>query len=74
MTDEEVETAIVDQSVSEAYRLIGKRDCKPFPLRTVFLSTEVLTLPSTIHVVYERATFRAHIPNPMRCFRCQKFG
>jgi hypothetical protein len=60
--------------IPKAYRLIGKRDNKPFPLHTVFLTFEVLSLPASIHVGYERVPVHPYIPNPMRCYQCQKFG
>jgi hypothetical protein len=36
MSDEEIQFALADQFVSKAYRLIVKRDNKPFPLRPIF--------------------------------------
>jgi len=69
MSDDEIQSALAEQSVSRAYRLIGKRDGKPFPLRTIFLTFEVPSLPSHIRVGYERVSVRPCIPNPMRCFR-----
>jgi hypothetical protein len=33
MTDREIEVALVDQFMQKAYRLIGKRDGKPFPFK-----------------------------------------
>jgi hypothetical protein len=65
MTDEEIQPALVNQSVSKVHRLIGKRDGKPFPLRTVFLTFEVPTLPCTLFFGYERVIFRPNIPNTM---------
>jgi hypothetical protein len=50
MSDEEIQFALADQFVSKAYRLIGKRDNKPFPLHTIFLTFEVPSLPASIHV------------------------
>jgi hypothetical protein len=38
MSDAEIQSALADQFVSQAYRLPGKRDNKPFPLRTIFLT------------------------------------
>jgi hypothetical protein len=74
MSGEAIQFAQADQFVSEACRLIGKRDSKPFPLRIFFFIFEVLSLPAPIYVWYERESIRPYIPNPMRCYRCQKFG
>jgi hypothetical protein len=38
MSDDEIQSALADQSVLRAYRLIGKRDEKQFPLRAVFFT------------------------------------
>jgi hypothetical protein len=74
LSDEVVQSFLPDQSVSRANRLTGKRDDKPFPLRTIFLTFEVPDLPSHVYLGYERVPVRAYIPNPIRCFSCQKFG
>jgi hypothetical protein len=75
MSDDETQTALADQSVSGAYRLMGKRDGRPFPLRTIFLTYGVLSLPSyIIYVTYESVSVHPYILNPMLCFQCQKFG
>jgi hypothetical protein len=74
LSDEAIQSFLADQCVSMAYRLIGKRDDKPFPLRTVFLTFEVPDLPSHVYLGYKRVPVRAYVPNPMRYFRCRKFG
>jgi hypothetical protein len=74
LSDEAVQSFLADQSVSRSFRLISKRDDEPFPLRTIFLTFEVPDLPSHVCLGYERVRVRVYIPNPMRCFRCQKFG
>jgi hypothetical protein len=68
---DEIQFALADQSVSRAYRLIGKINERPFPLTIIFLTFEVPSLPSYIYVGYEGVSVRPYIPNPMRCFRCQ---
>jgi hypothetical protein len=69
MSDDEIQSALAEQFVSRVYHLIGKRDWKPFPLRTIFLTFEVPSMPSHIRVGYERVSVRPCIPNPMRYFR-----
>jgi hypothetical protein len=72
MSDEEIQSTLADQCVSKAYRLIG-REMVTHPLRPFLLTFETPFLPSTVHVGYERVAVRPYIPNPMRCFRCQRF-
>jgi hypothetical protein len=68
MSNEEIQSTLADQFISKAYRLIGKRDDKLFPLRTIFLTCSVLCLPISIHIGYERVSVCPYIPNPMPCF------
>jgi hypothetical protein len=74
ISDEEIQSALADRFVARAYRLIEKRDNKPFPLHTTFLIFEVPSLSLYLHVGYERVPIRPYVPNPMRCYRCRKFG
>jgi hypothetical protein len=70
MMVEEIQLAFDNQSV---YRPIGKRDGKPFPLRTIFLTSEIMNLNGTILISYERVSLHPDILNPIQCFWCQKF-
>jgi hypothetical protein len=64
MSDEEIQSALADQLVSLAYRLIGKRDNRPFPPRTTFLTFKVPSLPAYLHVGYETVAVRLYV----RCY------
>jgi hypothetical protein len=46
MLDEEIQCALADEFVWRAYKLIGKRDNKPFPLRNIYMTFEVPSLPA----------------------------
>jgi hypothetical protein len=60
---------------SKAYGLVTKRDDKPFPLQTMFLTFEVLTvLARSIFVEYEGAFVCLFFPNPMWRFQCPRSG
>jgi hypothetical protein len=74
MSDDEIQSVLANQPVSRAFRLIGKRNEKAFPLRAVILTLEVPSLPSRINVGHETATLRPYTRNQMRRFRCQKVG
>jgi hypothetical protein len=52
MTDEEIQSALTDWSMSKLCRLIGNRSDKAFPLRIALLTFEVPILPSWIYVGY----------------------
>jgi hypothetical protein len=55
---------LAHQFVSAACRMIGKRNGKPFPLQTLFVTVKVPDLPSSILIGYERVPLRLYIPNP----------
>lgn len=56
MSDKEIKICLAHQFLSKAYRLVWRRDDKPFPLQTMFLTFEVLTLlPRSILVEYDRS-------------------
>ena len=74
LTNEEIVTCLSDQGVCQSYRLTRKQDGTETPLRTVFLTFKGTKLPEYIFCGYERAAVRPYIPNPMRCFQCQRFG
>jgi hypothetical protein len=46
MPDEEIQLCLASQFVSKAYRLTGNKLGKTFPLRNLFLTFQVPTLPS----------------------------
>jgi hypothetical protein len=68
MMDREIEVALVNQFMSKTYRLIGKRDGKPFPLQMVSV------LPTTtIKFGYEREHMTIH-PKSNVMLSCWQFG
>jgi hypothetical protein len=74
MTQEEIKSALADQSVSKFYRLTGKRNEELFALVTFLFTSEIPTMSSSIYGEYEKVPVRVYIPKPTRCFRCQRFG
>lgn len=60
MLDDEIQISLAYQFVPKTYRVTGKRDGKPFTLRTVFLTFEVPTLPSSLLVGYESIRLPIH--------------
>jgi hypothetical protein len=60
--------------VSEAYRVHRKQEGTLTPTHTIFLTFETPTIPEWVTVLYTRFHVKPYLSNPMRCFRCQKFG
>lgn len=63
-----------NQRVTEVKNIMTRKDgsLKPSPLH--ILTFDTVTLPENVFVGFIRVPVRQHIPNPIRCLRCQKFG
>ena len=74
MTEMEIKTELQEQGVVEVHRVSVKRDTEKVPTNTLFLTFNTLDLPKEITVGYLKVKVALFIPNPMRCFNCNKFG
>ena len=73
-SEEEIAEGLSSHGVTEARRIVLRRGGKTIPTNNIVLTFDSLELPSTVMVGYIRVRVRTFIPNPMRCFHCQKFG
>ena len=71
MSNEEIQSAMEDQKVTEVYR-ITKRDGTKTNLFIITFGTPLL--PKDVKVGYMKIEVRLYIPNPRRCFNCQRYG
>ena len=51
-----------------------KKDTEKVPTNTLFLTFNTPYLPKEITVGYLKVNVALFVPNPMRCFNCNKFG
>ena len=51
-----------------------KRDAKKVPTNTLFLTFNTPEMPKEITVGYLKVKVALFVPNPMRCFSCNKSG
>ncbi|GBM48556.1 hypothetical protein AVEN_184575-1 [Araneus ventricosus] len=70
VSDSELEA----QKVIAARRITLKRDGQIIPTRHVILTFDTPVLPKKITAGYISCDIRPCIPNPVRCFKCQRFG
>ncbi|GFW52422.1 putative RNA-directed DNA polymerase from transposon BS [Trichonephila clavipes] len=72
------ETEILDglsaQGVTEVRRIKIKKETSLFPTKHLILTFNSPNLPSKIKAGYLNCKLRPYIPNPLRCFKCQRFG
>ena len=74
MTGIEVRTELQEQGVVEVHRVTEKKDTEKVPTNTLFLTFNTPDLPKEITVGYLKVKVALFVPNPMRCFNCNKFG
>ncbi len=74
VSEEEILEELGPQGVIEVYRMKTKRQGKLVPLNTYILTFNTTTVPEKINVGYLRLPVRPYVPNPRRCYNCQRFG
>ena len=72
--ESEVRLALSGQGVTEAKRISVKRDGKVEPTNTFILTFGLPSIPSYVTAAYMKIPVESYIPNPLRCYSCQKFG
>ena len=66
--------ALEDQNVTSVKRVSIKKGDNIITTGTYILTFGVPELPSSLKLGYLRVKVDTFIPNPLRCFQCQKFG
>ncbi|GFT73239.1 uncharacterized protein TNCV_459561 [Trichonephila clavipes] len=62
------------QGVIQVRRITIKKDAEVLPTKHLILTFNNPKLPTTIKAGYLNCKIRPYIPNPLRCFKCQRFG
>lgn len=73
-TEEEILEGLRRSAVVAVRRITLRRDGQEIPTRHLVLTFELHSLPSTVKAGYLNCRVRPFVPNPQRCFRCQRFG
>ncbi|GFS80391.1 uncharacterized protein TNCV_3448181 [Trichonephila clavipes] len=63
-----------DQGVIQVRRITIKKDSNIIPTKHLILIFNSPKLTTTVKAGYLNCKIRAYIPNPLRCFKCQRFG
>ena len=74
MSDEEILTELSDQGVTDVSRFLLKKDGESIKTNTLFVTFNTPTPPKELKIGYYIVKVQIYIPNPLRCFNCQKFG
>ncbi|GFV53318.1 uncharacterized protein TNCV_1645501 [Trichonephila clavipes] len=73
-SDSEILEGFSDQGVTQIRRITIKKDSTIVPTKHLILTFNRPKLPNTIKAGYLNCKIRPYIPNPLRCFKCQRFG
>ena len=73
-SEEEIVEGLSTSGVVGAYRIRSRRGDEGIATNSIILTFNSTELPTEVTVGYLRVKVRPYIPNPMRCFRCQRFG
>ena len=74
MSENDIRDELKDQGVTHVRRVNRKVDGQIKATNTLFLTFCQSTLPKDIRIGYLKVNVEPFIPNPLRCFKCQKFG
>ncbi|XP_035216654.1 uncharacterized protein LOC118190073 [Stegodyphus dumicola] len=74
VSEEEFVKELADQNVCGARRIKIRKDGQFIPTKHVILTLKSPNLTKNIKAGYLNSSVRPYIPNPMRCFQCQRFG
>ncbi|GFS92222.1 transforming acidic coiled-coil-containing protein 3 [Nephila pilipes] len=74
VSEEEILENLQGQLVCGVWRITIRRDGKVLNTQHLILIFSTPTLPQTVQAAYLRLSVRPYIPNPLRCFNCQRYG
>nr|XP_042902463.1 uncharacterized protein LOC122270162 [Parasteatoda tepidariorum] len=70
----EIIEGLSSQGVIDARHITIKKGTEIFTTQHLILTFNNPDLPTDIKAGYKNCKVRPYIPNPLRCFKCQKFG
>ncbi len=74
MTEGDLQKELEREGITEVKRITIFRDGKKENTNTFILSFGTPNLPKFINAGYLRLPVSTYIPNPLRCFKCQRYG
>ena len=74
MTEEDIQEELQEQGVRKVERIKRRRDGQLMPTDSYILTINSQNIPSEIKVGFLIRKTKVYIPNPQRCFNCQKYG
>ena len=63
-----------NQDVIAAKRFTTKKEHETIETNTILLTFNSVTVPKSLRIFYRIIAVTIYVPNPIRCFNCQRFG
>ena len=73
-SEKEILDGLSAQGVTEVKKITVQRDGNRFNTGTIILTFGLPALPPTVKCGFLQVRVDTYIPNPLRCFKCQRFG
>ncbi|GFT43045.1 putative RNA-directed DNA polymerase from transposon BS [Trichonephila clavipes] len=73
-SESEILEGFSNQGGIQVRRITIKKNTTIFPTKHLILTINSPNLPTSIKAGYLNCKIRPYIPNPLRCFKCQRFG
>ena len=73
-TIDELKSHLANQGVTDIKRISIKRNEETIKTNTYIITFNKSSLPKELKVGYNLIKVSPYIPNPLRCYNCQKFG
>ncbi|GBL73034.1 putative RNA-directed DNA polymerase from transposon X-element [Araneus ventricosus] len=73
-SEEKITEELKSQGVVHVRRITIRRDGQLLNTKHLILTFDSNKLPEHIKAGYMRLSVRTYMPNPLRCFKCQRFG
>ena len=65
---------LIPQGVTHVKRFKIRKNNELVNTNTLLLTFNTVVTPKTLKIFYEIIPVDLYVPNPLRCFNCQKFG
>ncbi|XP_055924706.1 uncharacterized protein LOC129975493 [Argiope bruennichi] len=72
--EEDILNCLKEQNVIAVRRITIKKNNQIQPTKHLILTFNTPVLPKSVKIAYINCSVKPYIPNPIRCFKCQKFG
>lgn len=74
LSEEELLEGLKEQNVTNIYGVKIKQENKEIETKHIVLTFASSILPESVEVGYTKMKRRPYIPNPRRCYKCQRYG